>query len=189
MQSNFFRAALAATIFLSPAAVSAPEQHSGDMQTHCDAMAGDDTASVTLEGLTVENAFARATLPNAPVGGGYLSITNTNDADDSLLSATSSAAGEVQLHEMSMVDDVMRMNELPDGITIPAGETVTLAPGGLHLMFMQLTQSFDEGSTVPVTLSFEKAGTVEVMLDVRGIAAGTGADCNGAMEMEGHHGE
>ena len=63
------------------------------------------------------------------------------------------------------------MTELPDGLPIPAGQTVTLAPGGYHLMFMQLTGPLVEGSTLPVTLQFEKAGAVEVMLDVGAVNA------------------
>ncbi len=65
----------------------------------------------------------------------------------------------------------MKMGELPDGSLIPAGRSVTLAPGGLHIMFMQLTQQLAEGSTVPLTLNFEAAGTVEVELMVGAINA------------------
>jgi copper(I)-binding protein len=63
------------------------------------------------------------------------------------------------------------MAQLPDGLPIPAGQTVTLQPGGFHLMFMQLKQALVEGTKLPVTLTFEKAGTVEVELDIEGIAA------------------
>ena len=58
----------------------------------------------------------------------------------------------------------MKMNELPDGIAVPAGGTVTLAPGGLHLMFMGLKAPLVENETVPVTLTFAKAGTIEIEL-------------------------
>jgi periplasmic copper chaperone A len=121
--------------------------------------------------INISAAFSRATLPNAPVGGGFLVIENTGDTDDRLVSATSAAAPDVQIHEMGMDGDVMRMRQLPDGLPIPAGETVTLAPGGYHLMFMQITQPFVEGETVPVTLTFEKAGTVDIELPVMGAAA------------------
>ena len=128
-------------------------------------------ADVTLGDLTISGAFARATLPNAPVGGGYVTITNAGSEDDTLIAASSPVAGEVQLHEMSMQGDVMKMAELPDGIPVPAGETVTLKPGGLHLMFMQLKEPMVEGSNVPVTLTFAKAGTVTVNLAIAGSAA------------------
>lgn len=126
---------------------------------------------VMVGDLMISGAFTRATLPNAPVGGGFLTITNHGSSDDRLVSATSPAAGVVQIHEMKMDGDVMKMAELPDGLAIPAGQSVTLAPGGYHLMFMQLKGPFVEGQTVPVTLTFEKAGTIEVQLDVGGKAA------------------
>ena len=124
-----------------------------------------------LGSINISAPFTRATLPNAPVGGGFLTIENTGDTDDRLVSVTAKVSGDVQLHEMAMEGDVMKMRELPDGIVIPAGETVTLAPGGLHIMFMGLNQAFVEGETVTVTLTFEKAGTVEVPLPVTTAAA------------------
>jgi copper(I)-binding protein len=128
-------------------------------------------ADVTVGGLTISGAFARATLPNAPVGGGFLTIVNSGSEADRLIAAATPVAGEVQLHEMKMEGDVMKMAELANGIEIPAGATVTLAPGGLHLMFMQLKEPLVEGTKVPVTLTFEKAGTVEVEVEIGGIAA------------------
>jgi len=136
-------------------------------ETGGDKMAGMDTAApVKLGDLEISGPFARATLPNQPVGGGYVTITNKGSTADRLVSATSPAAGMVQIHEMAMEGDVMKMRELPDGLEIPAGQSVTLSPGGLHLMFMKLNGPFKQGSTIPVTLNFEKAGSVEVELPV-----------------------
>jgi copper(I)-binding protein len=126
---------------------------------------------VTLGALEISGAFSRATLPNAPVGAGYLTITNTGTADDTLVSATSPVAGVTQIHEMKMEGDVMKMNEVEGGLVIPAGQSVTLEPGGFHIMFMELKQAFVEGSMVPVTLTFANAGTVEVELMVGPINA------------------
>ncbi len=128
-------------------------------------------AEVTVGTLTISGAFTRATLPNARVGGGFLTIVNSGTEADRLVAASTPVAGEVQLHEMKMDGDMMKMAELPDGIEIPAGATVILAPGGLHLMFMQLKQPLVEGTRVPVTLTFEKAGTVELELDVGSVGA------------------
>ena len=91
------------------------------------APAPSDAAPVTLGDLEIAGPFARATLPNAPVGAAYLTITNTGSTDDRLVSASTPVAGVTQLHEMKMVNDVMKMAELPDGIPIPAGQTVTLS--------------------------------------------------------------
>ncbi len=126
---------------------------------------------VTIGDLEITGAFSRATLPNAPVGAGYLTITNKGAADDRLVSVSSVVAGTTQIHEMKMEGDVMKMGELADGLVIPAGGSVTLAPGGFHIMFMKLNQQLVEGTKVPVTLTFAKAGTVEVELMVGAVNA------------------
>lgn len=136
---------------------------------HMSVMAGD---------LELTGAFSRATLPNAPVAGGFLTITNTGTEDDRLIGAESVAAGHMEVHEMAMEGDVMRMRELADGLPIPAGETVTLKPGGFHIMFMDLQQPLVEGETVPITLEFEKAGKVEVSLMI-GAPNAKGAHAHG----------
>ncbi|MCS6760461.1 MAG: copper chaperone PCu(A)C [Candidatus Devosia euplotis] len=156
---RLLRAALAASVLLVAPALA----HNG---------------VVHLGSLNISQPFARATLPNAPVGGGFMSIENTGAAPDRLISISSSVAAQVQIHEMSMQGDVMKMRELPDGLEIPAGRTVTLAPGGFHVMFMGLRQAFVEGQTVPVTLVFEKAGSVDIdlpILDTAADMAGHGA--------------
>lgn len=137
------------------------------------AMAAETTgAAVTIGDLEITGGFSRATLPNAPVGAGYLTITNKGTSDDRLVSASSAVAGMTQIHEMKMEGDVMKMAELPDGLVIPAGGSVALAPGGFHIMFMDLKQQLAEGSTVVVTLTFETAGTVDVELAVGAPNAG-----------------
>lgn len=135
---------------------------------------------IHLGPINISVPFTRATLPNAPVGGGFLTIENTGTEADRLISATSSVAGETQIHEMKMEGDVMKMRQLTDGLEIPAGETVELSPGGFHIMFLDLKQPFVEGETVTVTLTFEKAGTVEVPLPVMAPAA------DGPAEHAGH---
>lgn len=137
---------------------------------------------IHLGPINISVPFTRATLPNAPVGGGFFTIENTGTEADRLISATSSVAKDTQIHEMAMEGDVMKMRELPDGLEIPAGETVVLAPGGFHIMFMGLNQPFVEGETVTVTLTFEKAGTVEVPLPVQAPAA----DAPAAMDHGSH---
>lgn len=135
------------------------------------AMGTGDVGSVSVGDLAITGAFTRATLPNAPVGGVYLDITNNGAADDRLVSVATPAAGVAQIHQMKMDGDVMKMNELPDGLVIPAGETVKLEPGGYHLMLMQLTGPLVEGQSIAVTLTFEKAGPVELQVPVGSPAA------------------
>ena len=114
----------------------------------------------------IGHPWSRATLPNAPVAGGYMTITNTGTAADRLIGGATPAAADVQIHEMTMDGDVMKMRQIEGGLEIPAGETVTLAPGGFHLMLTKPVKRLMEGDRVPLTLRFEKAGTVEVELVV-----------------------
>ncbi|AYG69488.1 MULTISPECIES: copper chaperone PCu(A)C [unclassified Rhizobium] len=126
---------------------------------------------VKVGDLTISTPYVRAMVPGAPVGGGYMTITNTGDTDDRLVAASSPRAGTVQIHEMRMDKDIMVMRELADGLPIPAGKTVELKPGGYHVMFMKVTDRFIEGQTVRATLKFEKAGSVDVDFPVGSLAA------------------
>jgi copper(I)-binding protein len=121
--------------------------------------------------LEVAHPWARATPPSAPAGGGFLTITNTGTTPDRLVSVRSPAADLVQIHEMKMDGSVMRMREVEKGLEIPAGKSVTLAPGGYHLMMMGLKAPLKQGTQVPVTLVFEKAGPLDVELNVEGLGA------------------
>ncbi|MHB1109256.1 MAG: copper chaperone PCu(A)C [Devosia sp.] len=151
--------------------IAAEGQQAHDLEHPAPVMQIRAAATVTVGTLSLSGAFTRATLPNAPVGGGFLTITNTGGEADRLVGAASPVAQKVQLHEMTMAGDVMKMGELENGVEIPAGQTVALAPGGLHIMFMGLKAPFVEGGTVPVTLTFEKAGPVEIELVVGAVAA------------------
>lgn len=123
-------------------------------------------AETKVGDLVLTDPFTRATLPNAPVAGGFLNVMNMGDTDDTLIAATSEIAAMTEIHTMEMDGDVMRMRELEDGLPIPAGETVVLKPGGFHLMFMQLNGPLVEGETVSVTLTFQQAGDVTLDLPV-----------------------
>lgn len=112
--------------------------------------------------IEINHPYTKAMNPGAKVGGGFMVLTNTGHDADRLVSASSPRAAMVQIHEMKMEGDVMKMAELKDGIALAPGETVELKPGGLHIMFMNVDQPFKEGETIKATLTFEKAGTVEV---------------------------
>lgn len=116
--------------------------------------------------IELQGGFVRAMLPGQAVGGGFLTIHNAGAGDDRLVSATSPAAGKVEFHSMTMDNNIMTMREVKDGIAVPAGATVALKPGGLHMMFKQVKEPFRQGAIVPVTLTFEKAGTVDIQFPV-----------------------
>ena len=121
--------------------------------------------------LLITDAWARATPPGAKVGGGYLMIRNEGDAPDRLMGGSVAFAERVEVHEMKMEGEVMKMAPLPDGLEIPAGGAVMLKPGGHHLMFMGLSQPLVEGDSASVTLTFERAGTIEIPFAVAPMGA------------------
>jgi len=130
------------------------------------ALGGTVSAQNALVGpIKIEHAYTRATMPGQQVAGGFMKIENKGGPSDQLLSASSPVAGEVQLHEMSMEGNVMKMRQVKD-IAVPAGGAVELKPGGLHLMFVNIKAPFSTGETVPVKLTFAKAGEVEVKMPV-----------------------
>lgn len=123
-----------------------------------------------LGALTIDHPWVRATPPGAVTGGGFMTIHNAGSEPDRLTGG-SAAIGSVQIHTMDIKDGVMHMRQLPDGLEIPAGGEVMLAPGGFHLMIVDLAKPIVEGDPIPVTLNFENAGTIEVELVVAPIGA------------------
>jgi copper(I)-binding protein len=115
--------------------------------------------------LVVHAAWARPTSPIATVGAAYMTITNHGMGTDNLLGASSPVAAEVQLHNSTDDNGVMRMRQV-DALEIAPHGTATMDPGGMHFMLMQLTAPLVAGSRFPLTLKFEQAGdvTVEVIV-------------------------
>lgn len=120
--------------------------------------------------LTIKQPWARATPNGAQVAGGYVSIINAGNTADRLVGGSIEAATTFELHEMSMDGTVMRMRAIGP-LDIPAGETVTLAPSGRHIMFTGLRHGLARGEAVPGTLVFEHAGTVPVRFTVEAVGA------------------
>ncbi|MBB4004897.1 MAG: copper chaperone PCu(A)C [Aurantimonas endophytica] len=125
----------------------------------------------TVADIHIGHPWARATPPQAKVAGAYLSIENNGAAPDRLVGGSTSAARAVEIHSTEVTDGVMRMRQVTDGLDIPAGETVALAPGGYHLMLIDPVEPLKAGARVPLTLEFETAGPVEVELAVEAMGA------------------
>jgi copper(I)-binding protein len=119
-----------------------------------------------LGDLSIDHPWTRATVKGQPAAGAFLAITNHGTSPDRLLSVDCPLARVAELHSMSMDNGVMRMRALPDGIDLPPGQTVQLAPGGLHVMLVGPSVALVEGQRIPLSLTFEKAGTTEVELAV-----------------------
>jgi copper(I)-binding protein len=124
-----------------------------------------------LGSLEITAPWTRATAPTARSGGGFMTITNKGTTADRLVSARSTVSDKVEIHEMQMDGSVMRMRELAKGLDIPPGATVMLKPGSYHIMFMELKAPLAKDAKVPVTLVFEKAGSIDVQLDVQAMGA------------------
>jgi periplasmic copper chaperone A len=123
----------------------------------------DDYKLGTLE---ISQPWTRATPKGAETGAGYLTVKNTGSEPDRLISATLSDATTADLHQMTMENGVMKMREIPDGIQIKPGETVTLKPNEYHIMFKGLKQPLVKGQTVAGSLTFERAGSINVEFQV-----------------------
>ncbi|WP_342153047.1 DUF1775 domain-containing protein [Methylorubrum sp. SB2] len=121
--------------------------------------------------LAIETPWLRATPGGAKVAGGYVTVRNTGTEPDRLTGATLARAGRGEIHSMSTENGVMKMAPVEGGLTIAPGESVALKPGGLHLMFLDLTDGLRAGETVTGTLTFERAGAVPVTFAVAPIGA------------------
>ena len=118
--------------------------------------------SYKLAALTITAPWTRVTPKGAKVAGGYVRITNTGTDPDRLVGGSFDLSARVEVHEMSVEGGVMRMRELAKGLEIAPGASVELKPGGLHLMFMDMSGALEAGKPVKGRLTFEKAGSIDV---------------------------
>jgi copper(I)-binding protein len=143
--------------------------------------------------IQISAPWARATPKGASSGAAYMTITNTGKAPDKVSCASSDASAECQIHTMTMDNGVMQMRPVEGGLEIKPGETVTLKPGGFHMMLVNLKHPLEQGNTVKATLKFDAAGSVDVDYPVAaigaaapGVPAGGGTmQGGGGMQMQG----
>ena len=128
-----------------------------------------------LGDLLLHHAWARATPAGAKTGAVYVRIDNHGMEADKLISVAGDIAAKVEVHNMTMDGDTMQMGPAGE-IEIPSHGTVDLAPHGLHIMLMGLTKQLNEGDPFPVTLTFEKAGKVELQVVVEPIGSDGGGE-------------
>lgn len=129
------------------------------------------TVALGAEMLTVSNPWVRATVPAQQVTGAFMTLIASVDLR--LVAVSSPQAGIVEIHQMSMENNVMQMRALPEGIALPKGKAVELKPGGYHLMVMNLKQPMQLGAWLPLTLTVEtkdkKRSTVVVSAEVKAL--------------------
>lgn len=116
----------------------------------------------TVGDIEIGHPWSRATLPGAKVAAGYASLKNNGTEPDRLVGVSAEIAGKGEPHEMAVTDGIMIMRPLKGGLEIPAGAEVMLEPGSYHIMFTDLKAPAVEGEKFKGTMTFEKAGTVEV---------------------------
>lgn len=129
-----------------------------------------------LGSLTIDHPWSRATPGGSTTGSGYLRVTNTGAEPDRLTGGSSLLAERVTVHASSTDNGIARMRPVVGGLELTPGQTVELKPGGAnHLMFEGLRAPLKANDKVPATLTFEQAGSVEVVFDVAAMGAGESA--------------
>ena len=137
-----------------------------------------------LADVSVTDAWVRATVPQQKATGAFMKLTSDRDAR--LVSAASPVAGVVEIHEMLMDGNVMKMNAIP-GLDLPAGKSVELKPGGYHVMLMDLKQQVKEGDDVPVSLVVEAADGTRETIELKAPARPLNAAAGGMQMQHGKH--
>ena len=146
-------------------------------------------ADYDVGSIHISQPWSRATPKGASAGAGYMTITNKGTAPDRVNCVSSDASAECQIHTMTMDNGVMKMRPVEGGLEILPGQTVTLKPGGLHMMLIDLKHPLEAGGSVKATLKFDHAGTVDVEFPTAAIGApAPGADAGGGSMMSGDHG-
>jgi len=126
------------------------------------------THPVAAAEITVQDPFARASAGMAETGAAFMKLSNASAVNDQLVAASTPVSAKTELHDTIKEGDIMRMRQVPS-IEVPAGGTVALQPGGLHIMLMGLKQPLREGETFPLTLTFAHAGAVTVEVPVKSV--------------------
>lgn len=136
--------------------------------------------------LEIDHPWARATAPGQTMGAGYMTIKNSGDAPDTLISISTAVATTTRIHQVKHENNMAKMSAV-DAFAVPAKATVKLAPGGYHVMFMNIKAPFKEGEKIPATLTFAKAGKVKIVFKVEPLTYQAGHAGHGQpMDMTGH---
>lgn len=171
--------ALAAVLLAGPLALASPAAAGGDYD---------------VGAIHISQAWSRATPKGATTGAGYMTLTNKGAAAERVSCVSDDASAQCQIHSMTMEGGIMKMRPVEGGLEIKPGESITLKPGGNHMMFLSLKHPLEQGETVKATLKFDHAGTIDVEYPVLAIGApapGASAagsmmqDSGGAMHMQG----
>jgi copper(I)-binding protein len=134
------------------------------------AACGGSSGSSSDAALAVNDSWTKAT--EGPMTGSFGTLVNSTDADITVTGGSSPVAGMVELHEVVMADGEMVMQPKPGGFVVPAGGSLTLEPGGLHVMLMGLKEPIAPGTDVPITLSLSNGETLTYTTVAKDFAGG-----------------
>jgi copper(I)-binding protein len=181
LQSGLTRV-LATTALLAGAVALSAALH-GDLVSPATAAGDYDVGS-----MHISQPWSRATPKGAASGAGYMTLTNKGTAPDRVSCVSDDASTQCQIHTMTMENGVMKMRPVEGGLEIKPDESVTLKPGGNHMMFLSLKHPLEQGGTVKATLKFDHAGTIDVEYPVLGIGAPAPDASAGGSMMQGSGG-
>ena len=119
--------------------------------------------------LTIDHPYMVKPMPGMKSASGYLVIKNKGNQSEYLINLESLFSKNIELHEITMVGDVMKMKKLSNGIEIPSGKEIELKPGGLHVMFKNLNKELLTGSKEKVILYFKNTGKIIVSFEISDI--------------------
>ena len=142
------------------------------------------TQTPDAKSIVIDHPWARATPTGAKTGAAYVTLINNGSSGDRLLAAKTPVADAVQFHSVSEENGVSRMREMR-AVEIPPGGKVTFSPGGMHIMLVGLKQPLKEGQTFPLSLTFEKAGKVDVTVTIAKVGAMQHGDMGPMMHEHG----
>lgn len=139
------------------------------------------------EGVVVHDAWARATAPGSPNGAGYLTLSNHSDQPQTFTGARFAGAGKVEIHRSTLEDGMGRMERIREGIRIAPGESLTLAPGGYHLMLLDLEERLVAGEKHDLVLEVSPAGDIHTRLHIRSHDSAGGSNNDNQNQDHHHH--
>ena len=134
-------------------------------------LVGTAVPAVAQSSIQIEQPWSRATPSGAKTGAVYMTIDNKSGTADRLVGASSDVAEKLQIHEMKVENGVMQMRQIPGGLPIPANGSVVLKPGGYHVMLIGLKKPLAAGEKFSLTLTFETAGNILVIVRVQTMGA------------------
>lgn len=124
------------------------------------------SSKIVIDNFVIEAPWSRQTPKSAKIAGGYMHLINLSDKDEVLLGGESPICGHIEIHKMEIVNDVMKMRKMENGLLIPSKQDVFLKPGSYHIMFMDLNKPLVKGESIPVTLNFKNRGKVSLSFKV-----------------------